>query len=298
MFFNKNTIQQFPLQQEGNQRYLPWVMGSLTVLVILITACFLSFDHPLKGGIGPQSPTLTVEIPFTDSSHSSFQETTQKVLTVLQELPHLENVRVIPKQELLALLDPWLGDTEDIKDLDLPILIDVTFTNPEALDVADLTQRLRQITAGIRVETHSHWQGLITNTYQAIEMVSMGLILFVFIVLAVVMSLVTRASVVAYRSIIDTLRLMGAKNSFIAKQFQSHMYKSCLQGGFVGWAGGIGLVFFLNNLPQLLGHPLVVASMITWQNVCFFAFLPIVMAVFSVLITRITVTRLLRLFDQ
>lgn len=298
MFFKKNTLQNFPLNHDVGRRYLPWMAGLLTVLMILISSCFLAFYQPLIGFESAPNHTFTLEIPIANQTSEHLQNLTQKVLAALHEFPHLEDVKIIQKEYLLSLLEPWIGNSQDLQDLSLPIFIDVTFDQNHPVDIKALIYRLRQIAAGIRIEPHSRWQTLIHNTHQAIQIVAIGLLSFILIILMMIISLLTKTSLMAYRDIIENLRLMGAKNSFIAGQFQTQAFKGCLQGGFMGLALGLILVYVLNNLPSLLGHPIGVTPIMTLSNLGLFSLLPLLIAMISIVVARITVMRLLRLFDQ
>ncbi len=79
-----------------------------------------------------------------------------------------------------------------------------------------------------------------------------GIAILILIVAATVLSVTfaTRGAMAANRNVIEVLHLVGAKNGFIANNFQRHFLVMGLQGGGIG--GGAAILIFL--IAALIGR--------------------------------------------
>jgi cell division transport system permease protein len=294
MFIKRSYIQHFPLNQEIGKSHLAWTVGLLTVLMVLVLIGFLALYTP---NLSSSQQTFTIEIPTVEDSIQS-ESVTKKILNVLENFPTFKEAKVIEKEQLISLLDPSLVAMDGIKDLRFPIFIDATFENSPLIDLKSLTHQLRQIVAGIHVEPHNRWQNMVNATSRAAQTLGVVLVSFIFAIMMMVISLVTRATLVAYHPIVDSLRLMGAKNAFIASQFQKQAFKSSLLGGTLGLFVGIVLIYFLKSLPHFLGLPILFLDFFTFKTLLYFLILPFGIALFSIIVARLTVARLLYLLEK
>lgn len=292
----KSFIQQFPLKQDVGQRYLSWTMGLLTLVMVFILTGFFLFYDPYSNL--DSQPSLTIEIPFLHESPDQSSILVEKVLAFLKTIPALQKIEKVEKETLLKLLQPWVSPSHPLEDLRLPIFIDVTLDDTVAVDINFLSQKLRQIAAGIHVEPYSRLYSIVKihhRTFQVLALGGLGLILSIMMMLV---SLVTKTSLLAYHSIVDSLRLMGAKNAFIARQFQTQTFTRCLKGSFAGLVLGLVTVYGLTLLPQVIGGPLLFDPWLRIDLLPFFLLLPFVTAFVSTIVSRLTVSRLLRSLER
>lgn len=65
---------------------------------------------------------------------------------------------------------------------------------------------------------------------------------------------VTRMSLDLHQGTVDLLRLMGAPDRYVARQFEHHAWASGARGGVIGFAAGLvillGLAFAMSLLPE------------------------------------------------
>jgi cell division transport system permease protein len=241
--------------------------------------------------------TFTIEIPTVENSEQS-ELLTRKVLNVLETIPTLKETKIIEKEQLISLLDPSLVQTDIIKDLGFPVFIDATFEDSPLIDLQSLTHQLRQVVAGVLVEPHARWQSMVSTANRTIQTLGWVFVGFIFSIMMTVISLVTRATLISHLPIVDSLRLMGAKNAFIASQFQKQAFKSSFLGGSVGLVIGIILIYFLKSLPHFLGLPTFFLDFLTFKTLPYFLILPFGIALMSIIVARLTVSRLLYLLEK
>ena len=287
----KSFIQQFPLNQDVGQTYLSWTVGLLSVVMVFILTGFFSFYDPYTDL--NSEPSFTIEIPFLSENPDHSSVLVERVLVFLKTVPALKKIEVVEKDDLLKLLEPWVNNQSNLADLNLPVFIDITVDNSIPLDTKLLTHQLRQIAAGIHVEPYGRWKSMVKIHHRTFQVLALGCVGLILSIMMILVSLVTKTSLMAYRSIVDILRLMGAKNAFIARQFQTQAFTSCLKGGFAGLIFGLIMVYGLSILPQIIGLPVLFEPLLRFNLLPFFLFLPFVTAFVSALVSRMTVSRLL-----
>ncbi len=296
---NSKNIQEIPTNQESGRQYLPWIIGLLVLLLLLVLACATSIGGTLiRFHSGTNNDKMTVEIPIIEGGSASTSPTIQQVMSILQTIPGIQRAEIVDGDRLLSLLKPWVGQIDLLRDLQLPALIDIDLDPAVPLDIAAVTQQLREISAGIRIEPHARWHQMLVSLGQAIKSLSYVIIGFIICSIFVVISLITKSSLSTNREIIDVLRLMGARNSYLAKQFQIQAFKTCFQGGIIGIVFALPIIYFLSWFAGYLGIPEIFKNMITPEIVVIFVCLPFIVSVLSMVVSRLTVLRTLRRMDR
>lgn len=160
---------------------------------------------------------------------------------IARAAPGVAGARALTLEESQALLEPWLGAGLDMSALDVPRLVVVQLSDPDAFDAAALSGDLSTI-AGSSLDTHAVWRQQL-NTMAATVVIS-GVLVLALIVLATVLAIIfaTRGTMASNREIVDVLHFIGASNRFIADEFQGRFLRIGLRGGIIG--GAAALVFF------------------------------------------------------
>ena len=111
---------------------------------------------------------------------------------------------------------------------------------------------------------------------------------------AVTVVFTTRAGVAIHHEVIELLHQIGARDSYIARQFQSHARALALKGGIIGGSLGLATLFVIEQAAALLAGdflPIIDITSAAWVTV---ASLPFATALVATLTARITVVRALR----
>ena len=292
-------IQEIPAAQESGKQYLPWIIGLLVLLLLLVLACATSIGGTLLRWHGSaDNNKMTIEIPTIEAGTTTASPAVQQVMGILQSIPGIQRAEIVDGDRLLSLLKPWVGQIDLLRDLQLPALIDIDLDPSIPLDMTILTQQLREISAGIRVEPHARWHQMFVSLGQAIKSLSYVIIGFIICSIFVVISLITKSSLSTNRETIDVLRLMGAKNTYVAKQFQIQAFKTCFQGGIIGVFFALPIIYFLSWFSGYLGIPEIFKNMITPEIMVTFVCLPFIVSILSMIVSRLTVLRTLARMDR
>ena len=301
LFFKKG-IQDIPMTQEIGKQYLPWIIGLLVLLLLLVFTCASSIGGTLLRWHGGFNNKLTIEVPFADATVTGAEKTAspviQQILSFAQTIPGVLRVEVVENERLIALLRPWVGQSEVLQDLEMPTLIDLEIDPGATLDFEGLKQHLRGISQGVRVEAYTRWHQMLAVMGQAIKTLSYAIVGFILGAIFIVISLMTKSSLAAYQENIDILRLIGAKNSYITWQFQVQAFKACFQGGLIGIMFALPILYFLSWLARYLGIPEIFKDMPSTEVLVGVLALPLAISILSMIVSRVTVLRTLVRLDR
>jgi cell division transport system permease protein len=156
--------------------------------------------------------------------------------------PGVAEVRTYSKSESDKLLEPWLGGLS-LDELPVPRMIAVRVAAGIRLDIPALRQMLTAEVAGASLDDHRGWIDRMRR--MAAAAVAGGLGIFALVLAATVLSVAfaTRGAMASNRPIVEVLHFVGAKEAYIAGQFQRHFLALGLKGGAIG---GVAAMAFLS----------------------------------------------------
>jgi cell division transport system permease protein len=166
----------------------------------------------------------------------------QKAAAIARDFPGIADVRPLSKEESERLLEPWLGSGLNLDELPVPRVIVVKLAPGAQADIAGLRQRLAQQIPGASLDDHRSWVEQMRA--MAGTAIASGVIVLALVLIATMLSVAfaTRGAMAANRPVIEVLHLIGAKDSFIAGQFQRHFLWLGAKGGVAG--GGAAILLF------------------------------------------------------
>ncbi|MDR3441163.1 FtsX-like permease family protein [Telmatospirillum sp.] len=286
-----------PLKNDATSRFLPWLVAPMVFLcAVALTSVFI-----LNGLIGrwdrDVSGTLTVEIAAAPGDASVSAERTREKVEQAEQLlnafPGISAAQALSQDQLIALLAPWLGNSDLLKELPLPALIDVTTDAKSPPDLGALAAKLAQSVPGASLDDHRVWLSRLIGLSRSIEWLAIGIVLLIGCVTSATIFYATRTGMAIHQEVIEVLHLIGAPDDYIARQFADRAFFLGLKGGILGLAltvptmAGIGVI-----ARRLQGGFLAELSLpITgWAAVLV---LPAVAALLAMITARLTVHRVL-----
>jgi cell division transport system permease protein len=150
------------------------------------------------------------------------------------------DVRAYSREESDRLLEPWLGTGLSLDDLPVPRMIAVRIARGATVDTAALRQVLARDIVGASLDDHRGWIDRMRRMARAA--IAGGFGVFGLVLAATILSVAfaTRGAMSSNRSIIEVLHYVGAKQAYIASQFQRHFLGLGFKGGALG--GGAALL--------------------------------------------------------
>lgn len=168
---------------------------------------------------------------------------TQAVLTLLDQTPGVASARAMTDEEQAALLTPWFGPDLPLDTLPVPRLIEVIETS-EGFDAAGLRLRLSAEVPGAVLDDHTRWRRPLVVAADRLRLLGWISIVLIGGAMAAMITLAAQAALAANRQVIEVLRLVGARDAYIAGAFVRRFTLRGLTGASVGMVCGVlGIVF-------------------------------------------------------
>lgn len=186
-----------------------------------------------------RSATLRINAPADQRSAQ-----TEAALTVLRQTPGVATARALSVEEQTALLAPWFGPDLALDDLPVPQLIEVIEGAP-GYDAAGLRLRLAAEVPGAVLDDHTRWRRPLVDAANSLRRLGWVSILLIGGATAAMITLAANAALSANAQVIEVLRLVGARDRYIAQAFVRRFTLRALFGSVVGVAFGLAGVLLL-----------------------------------------------------
>ncbi|MEQ8355388.1 MAG: FtsX-like permease family protein [Kiloniellaceae bacterium] len=288
----KRSRQPVPLDRDASGRYLPVLVAIMVYLAALALAGALSFNKLAERWDTGLAGALTVQVP-AESRASQDGPELNALVSALSATPGVLSVEPMELGEMTALLEPWLGDTVFAIDLPLPRLIAVTIDPGAGVDIEALRQKLQEVAPGSLLDDHQRWLARLLDLAQAIEIMAGVVVVLVVFAACIMVAFVTRMGLAAHDQAIEVLHLIGAQDSYVARQFQNHALSFGLRGGLLGLACAIPTLYLVRVLLQRIDSGLLPELSLRPYEWPLLVLLPVAAALITMVTARITVMRTL-----
>ncbi|MDF0603580.1 cell division protein FtsX [Psychromarinibacter sp. C21-152] len=204
--------------------------GAMAFLAVFALALSLATDRLAERWSSELARSATVRI-----SAPAGQEEAQlrAALRVLEETPGIASARVLEDSEQRALLEPWFGPDLPIDALPIPRMIDV-IEDDAGYDAEGLRLRLTAEAPGAVLDDHTRWRRPLVEAASRLRTLGVVSILLIGLATAAMITLAAQASLAANAQVIRVLRLVGARDVYIARAFVRRFTLRALSGAAVG----------------------------------------------------------------
>jgi len=283
-----------PLRDDSAGRFLPWFVALMVYLAALALAGALIAAEAGRDWRQALTGALTVELPPAPAGAPKAATTeVERLLESLRAAPGVAAAELVGPDRMRALLAPWLGADAAVEDLPLPRLIEVALAAGAAPDLDLLRRQIADIAPEARLDDHGAWLGALLRTARGIEILALILVAVAGAAAIWTVVFTTRTRLETHRASIELLHLIGAQDSYIARQFQ-------FQALLVGLAGGIGgllpaalTVLLLGAVTGGADFGLLPEVALTWQGWAALACLAPAAALVAMATARLVVLRTL-----
>lgn len=220
------------------------VAGAMAFLAVLTLAAGLAANQLAEEWRSDLAGVATVRV---SAPQDEMDEKLTAVLEVLRTTPGIAELRVLTDDEQAALLEPWIGTLTGLDALPAPRLIDVTLDG-DGPDSSKLQSRLDLTVSGVVYDDHAAWRAPLASAARALERLAIGATIIVLVIAAIMVAFAARATLAANRHVIETVRLMGAEDRFLAGAFVRRLTLRAALGAF---AGALLATLVLALLPSI-----------------------------------------------
>ncbi|WP_238370974.1 cell division protein FtsX [Heliomarina baculiformis] len=186
-----------------------------------------------------RSATLRISAPADQKAAQ-----TNAALAVLEQTPGIASARALSDEEQAALLAPWFGADLPLDSLPVPQLIEV-IEDDEGYDAEGLRLRLAAEVPGAVLDDHTRWRRPLVEAANSLRRLGVFSILLIGGATAAMITLAANAALAANAQVILVLRLVGARDSYIAQAFVRRFTIRALLGAAAGVAFGMAGVLLL-----------------------------------------------------
>src|ERR1700722_2118224 len=153
---------------------------------------------------------------------------------IARATPGIADVRPYTAAESARLLEPGLGTGLSLDALPVPRIIALRVSASPPPDIAALRAALTAKIPGASVDEHRGWIDRMRAMANAAVAVGIGILVLVLVATILSVTFATRGAMATNRPIVEVLHFIGAKDAYIAGQFQRHFLMLGLQGGLIG----------------------------------------------------------------
>jgi cell division transport system permease protein len=283
-----------PLARDASARFLPWLIAFMVYLAALALLAAVAMDAMAARWQGDLQGRVTVQVPApgdpTDTA--ARQDRIDRAVDALLATPAVTGVEVLSRARSAALLEPWLGEAAMAPELPTPDLIAVTLRSAGA-DLGDLPQRLAEAVPGASVDDHQRWLARLFALAGSVEALALVIVALVGLAAVATIVFVTRTGLAIHRQVIELLHVMGARDLYVAEQFQGHALRLGVAGGLLGALAAALTALGVAWLLQGERTALLPAIRLGWAQWLMLATLPVVAGLVAMLTARWTVLRTL-----
>ena len=286
-----------PLDSDGSVRFLPWLIALMVYLAglalagtLVLNTTLARYDRTLTGSLTVQLPPASVDGKDDGGLAAALQ--------ALRGVSGVTRAEPIGRAETTRLIEPWLGTSFSPEELALPQLIDLRIDPERPPDVGALVATLTAAAPGAVLDDNRQWLDRLATPLRAVEVTTLAIVAFIGVVAALTVVFMTRAGLAVHHTVIEVLHLIGARDGYIAAQFERHALRLGLTGGLFGLLLALATLFAISQAAartSLLGgrvQLLPALGLATWQWMTL-ALLPLAAGLIAMITARVTVLRAL-----
>ena len=277
---------------------IPWVIAIMVLLTVVAAAGGLALTNLAGQASADLAGGITVQVVSAAPAERSAQA--NDALAALREAPGVASVRLVPADEVDALIEPWLGTragsgSSDADALPIPALIDARLDGPVSeARLAELRARLARVAPKARVDAQAGWLEPVFGAVEALGWLALALVGLLAATTSAAVLLAARTALNGHRDTIEVVHMLGGTDLQIARIFQRSIAIDAAAGGLLGLALAVTVIFALGRRFAALGSGLVGGAGLGWVDWVLLALIPVAVVALATLTARLAVLRALR----
>ena len=213
-------------------RSLTLVVAIMCFLACLTAGAVYLMNQSANAWLRDIASEITVQIEAREKL--DVDREVREVASFLARQPGIVAAKPLALETSTALLEPWLGQAEGLKNLPVPRLIAVEVDRFNPPDFAALRSALSAQFKTATLDDHRHWQQQIRTVTRSFALGGFAILMLVGAATTAIIVSATRSALASNREIVEVLHFVGATDRFIASQFQRHFLRLGIRAGIVG----------------------------------------------------------------
>jgi cell division transport system permease protein len=221
-------------------RALLAVIAIMTFLAALTLGAVVLVRTAANEWQGQVAREMTIQVHPADGRDIEADVT--RAVEIAVGTPGIANVRPYTREQSAQLLEPWLGGLS-LAELPVPRLIVVGVASGAAPNLAHLRRQLAEAVPGSLLDDHRAFTERMRKMTNAAMLIGLALLGLMLAATTLLVAFATRGAMATNRAIVEVLHFVGAKQRYIAGQFQRHFLVLGFKGAAIG--GGAAMLCFL-----------------------------------------------------
>ncbi len=244
---------------------------------------------------------VTVQIAPSDDADLDKQVT--HVTLFLAKQAGVRKVTPLTPEQSAKLLEPWLGQSDVLTALPIPRLISIELDRASPPDLVTIRQILQTNFPYAVLDDHRRWQAQIQTVTRSMALGGIAVLILVAAATVATIVSATQSAMASNREIIEVLHFVGAKDRFIAREFEKHFLVVGVRAGTVGAIAATFMFILLPVFMQLLGgqslaagefRRLIGPAVLDWPGYALLLLVVVIVASLCMLTSRYGVYRILK----
>lgn len=226
---------------------VPWLVAIMVALVMVGAGGALAMHGLTRAATAELARSATVQIVEADPADSARQAAAAAAR--LRDAAGVESVREVPREELAALLEPWLGEgVLDGELIPVPALIDLRLAGPaDAATLRRLTDAIAEVAPAARIEAQSAALAPLFAAISSVRYLALSVSVLLGIVGITAVWLAVRNALASNADTVEVVHLLGGDDRQIAGVFQRAVLPDAAAGAVVGAGLGAGALWLLGR---------------------------------------------------
>jgi len=280
-----------PLARDEASRFLPWIIALMVYLTALTLVGSFTLHHAVTADHTAQIESFSVHIPYAEGRN---KKTAESALALVRDTPGVAQAQIVDMPHLKQMVEPWLGKSDALDTLPLPVIIEGKLISGAAPDYAALKTRLQAIAHGADVDDHKQWLAQFSGFVHLIQWMLLTIALLIMSASAAAVIFASKTSLKIHRATVALLHRLGAYDDYIARQFQHHAALLALKGAFVGSGFAAGTIVMLHVMAQHINSPLFPSFTLGIAHWIILLSLPALMSAIALASARVSVLTTLK----
>ncbi len=275
---------------------MPWVIAIMVAMTAIALAAGLALGNTATSATAEISDGVTVQV--VEPREDVRQQEAARALDALKGESAIASMRLVPQEELDALVSPWLGGGVDVTagiGVPVPALIDVRLkqaATPER--IAAIRRALAPAAPSARVDAQAEWLKPVFDAIVSLQWLALVLVALLAMALSAAVLLAARSALGANRDTIEIVHLLGGTDAQIARVFQRSLGVDAAGGGLVGLLLAGIVIVVLGRRFAGLSAGLVSSGALVWSDWLLLVLVPLLATALAMITARLTVMHALR----
>jgi len=239
------TSSDLAFSSDNSAWLLPWILTVVVYLGVLATVGIVIVENVLGRWQEGSYASTTVQLPSNTESAA-----VENVLQGLNQAHGVERARVISRDEMISLLEPWFAAADLIKQLPIPWLIDVVPKEGAIVDWRATQNRLAEHVPGVLVDTGMVWLEKLAQPARTFQVTAILVLALIILATVAAVSLTARAALAIHRDTIGVIHLLGAEDDYIIRQIQRRVTGMAARGSIIGVVLATATIFAIGYITN------------------------------------------------